>query len=125
MPGAIKDFLQDYFMFRAEEMADGGRYHNLKDLGSLPDPTKGKLSYTDWPAIAHPRFDNSRSVFLSIAEKERILHLPYHSYNTILRFFNETAIDPHVKEIYVTLYRVAADSHIANALISAARNGKK
>ena len=54
-----------------------------------------------------------------------MLHLPYHSYNYILRFFNEAAIDPNVKEIYVTLYRVAADSHIVNALISAARNGKK
>ncbi|MBP8244559.1 MAG: polyphosphate kinase 1, partial [Chitinophagaceae bacterium] len=58
-------------------------------------------------------------------DKERMLHLPYHSYNYILRFFNEAAIDPNVKEIYVTLYRVAADSHIVNALISAARNGKK
>jgi polyphosphate kinase len=125
MPNEMKDFLQEYFTLREEEMADGGRYHNLRDLGSLPDPTKGKLKYTDWPAISHPGFDNHRSVFITIAEKERLLHLPYHSYNTILRFFNETAIDPYVKEIYVTLYRVAADSHIANALISAARNGKK
>ena len=54
-----------------------------------------------------------------------MLHLPYHSYNYILRFFNEAAIDPQVKEIYVTLYRVAANSHIVNALISAAKNGKK
>jgi polyphosphate kinase len=125
MPAEIKDFLQDYFKLRAEEMVGGGRYHNLRDLGSLPDPTKGKLKYADWPAIAHPGFDNHRSVFYTIEEKERLLHLPYHSYNTILRFFNEAAIDPYAKEIYVTLYRVAADSHIANALISAARNGKK
>src|SRR5690606_3237606 len=69
--------------------------------------------------------DNHRSVFQSIEEEEKLLHLPYHSYNYILRFFNEAAIDPHVKEIYITLYRVAADSHIVNALISAARNGKR
>jgi polyphosphate kinase len=50
---------------------------------------------------------------------------PYHSYNYKLRFFNEAAIDPFVKEIYVSLYRVAANSHIVNALMSAARNGKK
>jgi polyphosphate kinase len=125
MPAEMKDFLKNYFILRAEEMVDGGRYHNLKDLGSLPDPTKGKLKYSDWPAISHTGFDNHRSVFDTITEKERLLHLPYHSYNTILRFFNEAAIDPHVKEIYVALYRVASDSHIANALISAARNGKK
>jgi polyphosphate kinase len=106
-------------------MVEGGRYHNLKDFGSLPNPSKGKLTHTNWPSIAHPGFDVHRSIFQSIAGQEKLLHLPYHSYNYILRFFNEAAIDPDVKEIYVTLYRVAADSHIVNALISAARNGKK
>ena len=125
MPEPVKDFVQKYLMLRNEEMVEGGRYHNLKDLGSLPNPAKGKLTHTNWPSISHPGFDIHRSIFQSIAEQEKLLHLPYHSYNYILRFFNEAAIDPNVKEIYVTLYRVAADSHIVNALISAARNGKK
>lgn len=56
--------------------------------------------------------------------RDVLLHLPYHSYDYILRFFNEAAIDPAVVEINVTLYRIAADSHIANALISAVKNGK-
>ncbi|MBC7875207.1 MAG: polyphosphate kinase 1 [Ferruginibacter sp.] len=125
MPDDVKDFVQKYFGIRSEEMVEGGRYHNLKDLGSLPNPQKGKLTYNNWPSVTHPGFDNHRSIFQSITENEKLLHLPYHSYNYILRFFNEAAIDPTVKEIYVTLYRVAADSHIVNALISAARNGKK
>jgi polyphosphate kinase len=125
MPEHVKDFIQKYIGLRNEEMAKGGRYHNLKDLGSLPNPQKGKLAYGNWPSAPHPGFDNRRSIFESITESEKILHLPYHSYNYILRFFNEAAIDPKVKDIYVTLYRVAADSHIVNALISAAKNGKK
>ncbi|MEO6613152.1 MAG: polyphosphate kinase 1 [Chitinophagaceae bacterium] len=125
MPEAVKDFTQKYLMLRPEEMAEGGRYHNLKDLGSLPNPKKGKLTHQNWPYVIHPGFDNHRSIFQSITEREKMLHLPYHSYNYILRFFNEAAIDPNVKEIFVTLYRVAADSHIVNALISAAKNGKK
>ena len=125
MPEVVKDFVQKYFMLRNEEMVAGGRYHNLKDLGSLPNPIKGKLTHSNWPSISHPGFDNHRSIFQSITENEKLLHLPYHSYNYILRFFNEAAIDPTVKEIFVTLYRVAADSHIVNALISAAKNGKK
>ncbi|HEX7903035.1 MAG TPA: polyphosphate kinase 1 [Chitinophagaceae bacterium] len=125
MPGEVQDFVRKYFELRDDEMVEGGRYHNLKDLGSLPNPFKGKLKYADWPAVPHPGFTNHRSVFETIREKERLLHLPYHTYNYILRFFNEAAIDPYVKEIYVTLYRVAADSHIVNALMSAARNGKK
>jgi polyphosphate kinase len=125
MPEPVKDFVQKYLMLRNEEMVEGGRYHNLKDLGSLPNPSREKLTNTNWSSVTHPGFDNHRSIFQSITENEKLLHLPYHSYNYILRFFNEAAIDPTVKEIYVTLYRVAADSHIVNALISAARNGKK
>ena len=125
MPAEIRAFLIQYFDIREEEMVEGGRYHNLKDMGSLPNPTNKKLTYDPWPAIPHPDFNTSNSIFKTISEGERLLHLPYHSYNYILRFFNEAAIDPQVIEIYVTLYRVAANSHIVNALISAAKNGKK
>jgi polyphosphate kinase len=125
MPAEARDFIKQYLGLREEEMSEGGRYHNLKDLGGLPNPQKEKLTYLPWPPISHKGFDNHRSIFQTIAEKEKMLHLPYHSYNYILRFFNEAAIDPDVKEIYVTLYRVAANSHIVNALISAAKNGKK
>ncbi len=120
-----RDYIQKYFNVRAEEMVAGGRYHNLKDFGSLPNPTSKKLTNISWPSVAHSGFNHQQSIFESISEDEKMLHLPYHSYNYILRFFNESAIDPDVKEIYVTLYRVAADSHIVNALISAAKNGKK
>src|SRR6187431_928312 len=125
MPVGIRDFLKKYFDIRDEEMVEGGRYHNLKDMGSLPNPTNKRLTYDPWPSVPHPDFSTSNSIFKTITGGERLLHLPYHSYNYILRFFNEAAIDPQVKEIYVTLYRVAANSHIVNALISAAKNGKK
>ena len=125
MPVEIRPFLKKYFDVRDEEMVEGGRYHNLKDMGNLPNPTNRKLTYDTRPSIPHPGFNTNRSIFKTITEGERLLHLPFHSYNNILRFFNEAAIDPQVKEIYVTLYRVAANSHIVNALISAAKNGKK
>src|SRR5688572_921525 len=125
MPPEIRNFLLQYFDLREEEMVEGGRYHNLKDLGGLPNPTDKNLSYDLWPSVPHPGFSTDNSIFDTIAAEERLLHLPYHSYNYILRFFNEAAIDPQAKEIFVTLYRVAANSHIVNALISAAKNGKK
>src|SRR5436190_4222476 len=125
MPEEIRKFVKQYFDIREEEMVEGGRYHNLKDMGGLMNPTGKKLTYDSWPSVPHPGFNTHRSIFKTIAENELLLHLPYHSYNYILRFFNEAAIDPQVKEIYVTLYRVAANSHIVNALISAAKNGKK
>jgi polyphosphate kinase len=125
MPASASEFLQKYLDLKPEEMVAGGRYHNLKDLMGLPNPLKGKLAQAPWTAVPHPGFNNHHSIFESITAGEKLLHLPYHSYNYILRFFNEAAIDPSVKEIFVTLYRVAADSHIVNALISAAKNGKR
>jgi polyphosphate kinase len=53
-----------------------------------------------------------------------LLHIPYQSYNPVLSFFNQAAVDTEVTDIFITLYRVAAESHIVNALISAAKNGK-
>lgn len=125
MPTDCRGFIKNYFSVSDEEMVEGGRYHNLKDLGSLPNPNGKAAAYGLKPAINHPGFNNRRSVFKTIQDKDRLLHQPYHSYNYVLRFFNEAAIDPAVKEIYASLYRVATNSQIVNALISAARNGKK
>ena len=60
-----------------------------------------------------------------ITKKDLIIHAPYQSYHAVLRFFNEAAINPDVKEICTTLYRVASNSLIVHALISAAKSGKK
>lgn len=125
MPAETRDFIQKYLQLKTAEMIEGGRYHNMKDLGGLPNPSKEKLSYPSWSPIAHSGFGNHQSIFECITAGDKLLHLPYHSYNYILRFFNEAAIDAKVKEIFVTLYRVAANSQIVNALISAAKNGKK
>jgi len=56
---------------------------------------------------------------------DKLVHPPYQSYDPILRFFNEAAINADVKEIYTTIYRVANNSKILRALMSAARNGKE
>lgn len=105
-------------------VVQGGCYHNLKDLGSFP-AKDASISYDRWPAIEVKTGDGSLSLFEQIEKKDIILHPPYQSYDLVLRFFNEAAVDPAVTEIYVTLYRIASDSRIGNALVSAARNGKK
>lgn len=64
-------------------------------------------------------------IFEYMRQKDRLVHTPYMSYDAVLRFFNEAAIDADTEEIYTTMYRVASDSKIARALITAAKNGKK
>lgn len=103
----------------------GGRYHNLKDLSSLPVNTTG-MTYPVWPPISHIEgFDTKATLFEAITKRDLMVHAPYQSYDLILRFFNEAAINKDVEEIYTTLYRVASNSKIVKALINAAKAGKK
>lgn len=125
MPQSMLNYLQEYCALSTKELFAGGRYHNLKDLAALPNPVGKQLEYAAWPAQDHPHLKNADSVFNKIDQSDQLIHLPFQSYDYILRFFNEAAIDPATDEIFVTLYRIASDSFIANALISAAKNGKK
>ncbi len=103
---------------------EGGRYHNLRDLASFP-VSISSLKDKKWPALKWPDLAADETIFDVIDRQDILLNIPYQSYHSILRFFNEAAVRPEVEEIYITLYRVARESKIANALISAAKNGKK
>jgi len=102
----------------------GGRYHNLKDLMDFPVQKKSWI-YPEHPPVTNTCNSSELSLLDRIQQQDIILHPPYQSYHTVLRFFNEAATDARVAEIYVTLYRVAKDSRIVHALMSAAANGKK
>lgn len=104
-------------------MVEGGSYHNLKDLNNLPVKNDELLYKKITPSQTF--MGHRDAVFENVMEKDRVVHAPYQSYNAVLRFFNEAATDERVKEIYTTLYRVAGDSRIVNALITAAKNGKR
>lgn len=123
MPGVmLTQIVKAFKLTRASQVA-GGRYHNLKDLFAFPR-LGGQLGYVPQVPVQHEIGMDER-LFDAIDSGDILLHTPYHSYDLILRFFNEAAIDPAVKQIYVTLYRIATDSAIARTLITAARNGKK
>lgn len=124
IPADCLELLTKQFSLANASIVQGGTYHNLKDLASLPLNSQVP-QYPAWPAIVPAVAGSEKSLFDAIAAKDIVLHPPYQSYNTVLRFFNEASIDPAVSEIYVTLYRVADDSKIVHALISAARNGKQ
>jgi polyphosphate kinase len=126
MPQPTLQFLLAYFNIQPGEPVQGGRYHNLKDLADLPMPVKAPgLTYAKLPPGRMPMVEKAERMWDAVMQQDILLHVPYQRYDPILRFFNEAAADPDVKEIYITLYRIASGSLIANALISAARNGKQ
>ena len=125
MPDCVLDFLICTYHLRKEDIVSGGKYHNRSDMMSLPNPFSPKLEYKKQVPIDKQSLENVVSIFEAIQKRDYLLHFPYQSYHYVLRFFNEAAIDVNVKEIKATFYRVASDSFILNALISAAKNGKK
>ncbi len=101
----------------------GGRIHNFKHFMDFPDvfpPQSKKL-----PAVLHPALKKAIRVTDVIDKKDILLHFPYHSFNPIIDLLREAAIDPDVNSIRITAYRLASESKVINALINAARNGKK
>jgi len=123
MPGNLLLFLSAAFNVEFEDMFEGGNYHNLRDLFSFPVFNE-KVFYEKLKPLSSANVMNSGDIFKVLNKQDVLLHLPYQSYNPVLSFFNQAAVDTDVTDIYITLYRVAAESHIVNALISAAKNGK-
>lgn len=120
----VMDLLVTQLNLKKATRVSGGCYHNLKDFADFPY-TNSNLENEAWPKINYPPLDSSKSLNELILKRDILINPPYQSYDAILRFFNEAATDQTVEEIYCTMYRVAKDSKIVNALISAAKNGKK
>ena len=125
MPGRILALLSKLCELEKDDLVAGGRYHNMHDLFDLPNPKAPDLQYNGLPTIRVPELEDEHLLFDAIDKRDHLLHFPYQSYDYVLRFFNEAAMDHRVKEIKVTFYRIAPRSFISNALISAAKNGKK
>jgi len=125
MPGYYLEFLSSVFSLQKEDLVPGGRYHNFSDFFSFPDIGPKSLTYKNLSTLKVSTLENSKSLFSIINKNEFLLYYPYHSYNYIERFLREASADKNVTAMNITLYRVANDSKIIQALIRAAKNGKK
>ena len=101
----------------------GGRIHNFRHFMNFPDVfTKKNLRKKPF---LHPLLKNSLRVTDVMLENDILLNFPYHSFSPLIDLLREAAIDPDVKAIKITAYRLAENSKIVNALINAVRNGKE
>ena len=108
-----------------ENISPGGRYHNKKDLMAFPTMGRQDLCWPQQQAVSHAAFHPEIDIFSAIRSNDVLLHFPYHSFQHTMDFLRQAAIDPDVKTIRITLYRVSKNSQVINALINAARNGKR
>lgn len=107
-----------------DNMIPGGRYHNFKDFMQFPNVSGPELEYDRVPALGHKLVRYHKSIIEAIGKQDFMLHVPYHDFNILIKLLQEAAIDPLVTDISLTIYRVARNSKVINALINAARNGK-
>ncbi len=107
-----------------DSIIPGGRYHNRRDYTDFPDLGNEALIYQPIQPLEIPGLSLQGSLLDKIAKKDFLQYTPYHTFSYTVKFLRESAIDPRVKSIKITIYRLASISHIASSLINAAKNGK-
>jgi polyphosphate kinase len=126
MPADMLTYLKEKLeLDNDDNIISGGRYHNSKDFMKFPNVGTPELEFSKTPARKHKYLTGEKSMLSVIEEKDILLHFPYQEFDHIISLLREAAIHPEVKEIKITLYRLASQSKIINALVNAARNGKK
>ena len=126
MPADLLGFIMKKMKLNgADNAVAGGRYHNHKDFMNFPEIGKPHHYYQTLPAIPHKDLMQRQSILKKLRKKDILLHYPYQSFSHFIDFLREAAIDPKVREIGITIYRVADNSKVVNALVNAIRNGKK
>lgn len=124
MPEDLKAFIFKKMKLDTENAIPGARYHNDKDYMNFPEIGKKKHYYPKLPPFRHKDLRPNTSILKVLRRKDVMLHYPYQTFNHFIDLLREAAIDPEVKEIGITIYRVAEASKVVNALLNAVRNGK-
>ncbi|GAB4164866.1 MAG: polyphosphate kinase 1 [Winogradskyella sp.] len=127
-----KDIESDTLNFLLERMEidtkdsiiPGGRYHNRRDYMDFPSLGRTDLLYERIMPLPVKGLSLQESIFTTVAKKDYLVYTPYHTFSYIVKFLREAALDPKVRTIKITIYRLAQISHVASSLINAAKNGK-
>ncbi len=126
MPSEIKKQIRKRLSLGKADMVSGGRHHNFSDFFSFPNPTaKTTLFFEPFPPLAHKALSTSKDIFKLIRKKDQIVHFPYQSFGHLEDWVVQASEDTTVVSIQISLYRIATDSRLTTALLTALKNEKK
>lgn len=124
MPDDLLKFLRHKLQLGPyESITPGGRYHRAKDFMDFP-LVSAAHEYRSLKAVTLMSAEAEGNAFQRIAREDLLLFYPYHSFDFTLMLLKTAAIDPAVQRIDISLYRMASQSQVVEALINARRNRK-
>ena len=109
----------------SDSLIPGGRYHHRRDYMNFPSLNRKDLLYSPFPALPLNEVSLEENILGAVAKKDYMIYTPYQNFAYVIKFLREAALDPQVKTIKITIYRLAKLSQVASSLINAAKNGKK
>ena len=121
----LKFVIEKLSIDSTDSLIPGGKYHHRRDYMNFPSLDRPDLLYSKFLPLPIPNLSLEENILEAIAKKDYLLHAPYQNFSYIIKFLREAAIDPKVKSIKITIYRLSKLSDVASSLINAARNGKK
>ncbi len=110
---------------RDDVVVPSNRYHNFKDFMKFPKIGPKSFFMHQLKPIPHIDIPVGKSILAVIKKKDIMLFFPYNPFDHFIDLLREASIDPLVTSIQITLYRLAANSSVINALLNAVRNGKR
>jgi len=130
MSQEVLDLLIDELELEANDVTVHHAPVGLSALMQLSNLNLPHLRFKQWPALTAGRLaaaeENERSIFSVIRERQLLVHHPHESFiSSVEEFVKQSALDPLVQSIKMTLYRTSGDSSIARHLIRAAELGKQ
>ena len=108
-----------------DSLIPGGKYHHRSDYMNFPDLQRSDLLYPKEKSLDIKDFKIESNLLDQMLSKDFLMYTPYHSFSYLVSILRQSAIDPSVKSIKITLYRLSEKSNVISSLINAAKNGKK
>ncbi len=126
MPEDLLKIMKKKLNFGPDDVViPSNRYHNFKDFMKFPNLGLKELYNEEISPVYHRDIQLGKSILSAVKKKDIMLFFPYNPFDHFIDMLREASIDPYVKSIQITLYRLARNSGVINALLNAVRNGKK